>query len=127
LEIGNRNAVFSVGSKQKTAKFKLISGIFNSSQGLYLENFDGDVISHTTVKRKIDDICCSFITTYGNERLSNHDDHIALTPNSTSFHLLLYNLCNEKIKADEILQNDTEAAEGNYTLPPHPPPPPHTA
>lgn len=116
LQIANKNSVYSVGkSKQKTENFKLIAGIFNSLQGIYFECFDGDIVSHTTVKRKIDDICSSFISTYGNERLANHDDRIALTPNSTPFHIVLHNLCNEKIKADEILQRDSEAAEGNYT------------
>jgi len=113
LEVGNKNGVYSVGrSKQKTENFKLIAGIFNTLQGLYFESFNGDIVSHTTVKRKIDDICSSFISTYGNERTANHDDHIALTPNSTTFHIVLHNLCSEKIKADDILQRDSEAAEG---------------
>ena len=90
LEIANKNSIYSVGTKQKTEKFKLIAATFNSIQGLHFEYYDGDVVSHTTVKRKIDDICSSFISMYGNERTANHDDGIAVTHNSTPFHIVLH-------------------------------------
>ena len=106
------------GYKKKTAAFTTVANMFNNHTGLFLEYFkskSNGIVSHTTVKRKLDYLCDSFTKIY-----ANHDDRIVVGRNSSHFHSSLYYLSKSRSESARATSHDDELLAsnslGNYYL-----------